>query len=391
MSIHERPTPKGVRFDVRYRDAAGVNKSKTFSLRRDAEAFEAQIVLAKYRGGDLPQRRHPVTLDLFVQRWWDQTVRHELAVSTQRVYRAMLLKHISPRLGSTQLRAIDVAAVQAFKASLLEGGVGQQATRKALAVLGTVMQAAVACGELELNPVRAVKLPPARRERFVRPPAPSTVEELRLNLLQAQRRKQKSRLADAALISLMAYAGLRPGEALALQWSDIGTKTIQVEDALTLGEDRIGPTKTRQKRTVTMIGPVRDDLIALKTAHGTQVGLVFPGHDGKPWSDPTYRNWRARVFKPATKNLHWEGRVYDLRHAFVSLRLRAGDDRLKVAQQAGHGVEVMERVYSHVLAELDGIGPIEVEAVVYEARRCAFDRRSIRTGGRTLRTTDEAA
>jgi integrase len=31
---------------------------------------------------------------------------------------------------------------------------------------------------------------------------------------------------DAALISLLAYAGLRPGEVLALTWGDIGDNTI---------------------------------------------------------------------------------------------------------------------------------------------------------------------
>ena len=33
----------------------------------------------------------------------------------------------------------------------------------------------------------------------------------------------------AILVSLMAYAGLRPGEALALQWGDVGENTLLVE------------------------------------------------------------------------------------------------------------------------------------------------------------------
>jgi len=41
---------------------------------------------------------------------------------------------------------------------------------------------------------------------------------------------------DATLISVLAYAGLRPGEALALQWRDIREQTILVERAISLGE-----------------------------------------------------------------------------------------------------------------------------------------------------------
>ena len=41
---------------------------------------------------------------------------------------------------------------------------------------------------------------------------------------------------DAALISVLAYAGLRPGEALALRCGDVGETTLLVEKALALGD-----------------------------------------------------------------------------------------------------------------------------------------------------------
>ena len=43
---------------------------------------------------------------------------------------------------------------------------------------------------------------------------------------------------DATLISVLAYAGLRPGEALALQWRDVREQTILVERAISLGEEK---------------------------------------------------------------------------------------------------------------------------------------------------------
>jgi hypothetical protein len=35
----------------------------------------------------------------------------------------------------------------------------------------------------------------------------------------------------------MAYAGLRPGEALALRWTDVRAQTLLIQRALSLGED----------------------------------------------------------------------------------------------------------------------------------------------------------
>ena len=40
---------------------------------------------------------------------------------------------------------------------------------------------------------------------------------------------------DATLISVLSYAGLRPGEALGLRWGDIRERTLLVQRAISLG------------------------------------------------------------------------------------------------------------------------------------------------------------
>ena len=76
------------------------------------------------------------------------------------------------------------------------------------------------------------------RRKEIRPLAPRTIERMRA--VADQR--------DATLLSMLAYAGLRPGEALALQWGDLRENTILVERALSLGEEE--DTKTTTHRTV---------------------------------------------------------------------------------------------------------------------------------------------
>jgi integrase len=77
--------------------------------------------------------------------------------------------------------------------------------------------------------VRVVRKPAAARKRTVRVVPPRVVEYLR---------DRSPTLLDATLISVLAYAGLRPGEALALTWGDVGERTIRVDKALSLGEVR---------------------------------------------------------------------------------------------------------------------------------------------------------
>ena len=51
---------------------------------------------------------------------------------------------------------------------------------------------------------------------------------------------------DATLISVLAYAGLRPQEALALRWRDVGERTLMVNAQ-----------KTGQRRNVRLLAPLR--------------------------------------------------------------------------------------------------------------------------------------
>ena len=76
-------------------------------------------------------------------------------------------------------------------------------------MLQRILQRAVEWERIQGNPVKAVRKPPPDRRRAVRPLPPHTVEAVRAVLLA------RGRLADATLVSVLAYAGLRLQEALA--------------------------------------------------------------------------------------------------------------------------------------------------------------------------------
>jgi integrase len=83
--------------------------------------------------------------------------------------------------------------------------------------------------------------------RRIEPPSPLAVERMRARL------RATGRLRDATLVCVLAYAGLRPGEALALEWQHIGERTILIEGVVALGNVR----DARDKLVSEMCPPAR--------------------------------------------------------------------------------------------------------------------------------------
>lgn len=197
-----------------------------------------------------------------------------------------------PRLGALRLREITPSIVTRFRLELEAEGVGRASIHKAMTLLHGVLQRACEWDRLASNPARAVRKPTAARARAVEPVTPDAVEAIRDWLTR------RGLIRDATLVSVLAYAGPRPGEALGLTWSAVRDCTLLIEAAVSVGV--VGETKTRRRRTVRLVPPLAADLAEWRLAAGRPPddALVFPGHDGRPWSPAAYKNWHRRVSAP---------------------------------------------------------------------------------------------
>jgi integrase len=293
---------------------------------------------------------------------WRCTAGPNLATSTLKTYAVVWDRHISPRLGSYELRHLSAEACQRFAAELAADGVDPGARRNALALLGGVLQRGVEWGRLPGNPVRVVRKPSGSRARAVRPFAPTTVEAMRRYLLG------RGRVGDATLVSVLAYAGLRPGEALGLSWAHVRTNTLLVERAVSDGV--LKATKTGHTRSVRLLGPVREDLAEWRRVFvpSGDSALIFPTLHGRPWRLGTWQNWRRRVFTPAAAAAGLSGtRPYDLRHSAASLWLHEGRTIVEVATWMGHSGQMALSTYLHVMSDL-GDERVSAEEAIRRAR-----------------------
>jgi integrase len=99
-------------------------------------------------------------------------------------------------------------------------------------------------------------------------------------------------IRDATVVSVLSYAGLRPGEVRGLRWSQVGDRTLVVNAA-----------RTGNRRSVRLLAPLRSDLDAWRDAggDGRPDGFVFPAVDSGEWSANAFEKWRRRVFAPALR------------------------------------------------------------------------------------------
>ena len=369
-------------YAVRWKDpATGRHRSKRFSRKADAERHDLEMRRAAQTGELGPLGGDKETLADFGREWFRMYAREHLEKATQRTYAGSWDRHILPRLGDHTLRRLsaDPRIIQAFAVDLREDGVGPEAVRTALVVLQSALQRAVEWNRISDNPVSKIRKPGNRTKRKATPMPPAIVEELRAYFAE------RNRPRDATLISVLAYAGLRPGEALALRWRNIRRNTIHVDGAIADGARK--STKTGASRSVRLLAPLADDLAAWRAAcaHDSDDDLVFPSSTGGYWTLEDYKNWQSRPFRRACERIglgrfvdeqvtskatgkartqkRWLAatgddpgpRPYDLRHAFVSLLIHEGLSVVEVASQAGHSPEMTLNTYAHVIAEFDPV------------------------------------
>ncbi len=316
---------------------------------------------ARELGEVLDLDRGKETVAEFIERWWREYALVQLEGNTRKSYAQVWEKHLRHRIAGYRLRDVTPAVVHGIKADLLAKKVGAPTVRKALALLSGMFRCAVEWDRIDRNPARDVGMPVAKRSRHVRPLPPARVEAMRAKLLAAGAER------DAAMVSVLAYAGLRPEEVRALRWSDVRGRTVLVERAA--AGSAVKATKTGGIRSVRLLEPLADDLQRWGEASSSQSELVFPNQRGTVWTDHDWRNWRSRVYRPLADAVGLpKSRPYDLRHSFASLLIHEGVSPVEVARQLGNSATVTLDTYAHVFEELDPVERMPATEAIWAAR-----------------------
>jgi integrase len=172
---------------------------------------------------------------------------------------------------------------------------------------------------------------------------------------------QYSRRTGAYFMTL-ALAGLRPGEGLGLQWTDLDftAQGLRIERAISHGEVRCP--KTYERRTVGLHPTLAATLRRLQAERKAEAlrrgaswddrGYVFATESGGLLDLANVENAFKRILKEA--GLPTSFVPYDLRHTFATSLLAEGAPITYVSVQLGHATPATTlRFYAHWLPRPD--------------------------------------
>ncbi|HEU4393448.1 MAG TPA: tyrosine-type recombinase/integrase [Solirubrobacterales bacterium] len=349
----------------------------------------------------------PPTLATFVEETWAPLARRRLAAKTCERDSIVYRRHVLPALGQRPIAAIDVEDLVEWQDGLERAGVGAPTIVKAIGILSSIFGEAARRPRstgVTGNPVALLAKPRARRRRQPLVWGPVVVERVRCELLVNSSRigplRPLAAMRDALLVSLMAMTGCRPGEALALRWSDLEGR-VSIARRLS-GTEILAGTKAGGERTAPLLEPLRDDLVAMRRLSGDAAeDYLFRTRTGRHWVETDWRNYRRRHFAPALERVEvgwgrWRQglstpsavresvaglastRPYDLgRHTHSALMLASGMSLQRLARIQGHGIRVLDETYSEQLAEFeDRDERIDPVSEIERARRLVWEARS---------------
>jgi integrase len=304
------------------------------------------------------------TISVYLRNWLASTLTQ--SPKTLERYGQLAERQIIPHLGDVKIQKLTPEHIEQWHATLIAEGLARRTIGHAHRVLALVLKRAVENGTLARN-VAAIRKPPK-------------VEQQEIEILSADEvAAVLDGLAGHALhpiASLALASGMRRGELLASEWSDIDLDrgVLRVERSVeeTKAGLRVKPPKTKRGRrnitlppeAVAMLRAHRKRQIELRLAlgQGGQPSLVFSTIEGDLLSpDNLSRDW-PRVCN--AKQLPTVG-FHSLRHTHVSMLIRAGVDILTISRRLGHSkASVTLDTYGHLIEGADAAAAKAIEGIL---------------------------
>jgi len=317
-----------------YFDRVRHRKRSPQNSKQGADAYEAQLRHKLARGEALeapvdPEKAQVKLFGDFVPQWVETHVRMSNKLSERITKEIVLRVHLLPWFGAFDLGRITVLEIEKYKAAKLKAGLSPKTINNHVAVLIKCLRCACEWNLIPSVPRMVLLRVPPQDFDFLTP-----VESARL--LQD---RQEPMWALMVLLALR--TGMRRGELLGLEWSDIDleNRLLTVKRSIVHGE-----TSSPKNNKVRHI-PLADDLAQALLSRRRQRGLVFTRPGGGPLTASIAWNALRRLCKRSgTRLLGWHA----LRHTFAS-QLAAEDAPLyKVQVLMGHATAQMTARYAHL-------------------------------------------
>jgi integrase len=328
---------RGTTWGARFYDETGIRRSRGgFATKSEARTWvdrKVDEVEALRSGERVAPAEIPTVSELVTQ----FLATHEVDPATTDKLRYEL-NHATRAFGDKRLDQLRTPDLAAWRATLPE-----RSRHQLFRSFRQVLQQAVAWNLIQHNPSdhirnRKVKLDEDREKKIFN--TWEEVEAIAAEIIPAYR----------MLPIFLVGTGMRPEEALALEWRDIDrtNAVASIERVHSQGRTKVPKKSDRQRRRV----PLRGRVLEALDAHPRRLDsrLVFPSKDeGEYIKLGTFslRHWRPAL---GAAGLEVRG-VYACRHTFASWAISAGMQLFYLSRIMGTSVTQIDATYGHLVPD----------------------------------------
>jgi integrase len=319
---------------------------RTFAAKMDAEGWLRDERRMIERGEwTSPEKRvaEVVAAHITLGEYADTWIRERNVKPRTRIgYEALWANHVAP-LGRVPLVHLTPESVRSWYAGL--GTDHPRRNSHAYGLLHAILATAVTDQLIPANPANLSRVmnPPTKRQ-------PVILDVAEVGALADAIKPDRLR----ALVLVLAWTGVRWGEAIELQRRDVteGAKAIRVSRAVTHRDGcRVDTPKSGKGRSVIVPPHIRADLLAHLATHVGKdpSALLFPAVRGCHLNDRVFRDYLA----PALETIGREDlRIHDLRHFAGTMAARAGNLPETMAR-LGHSTAKASIIYQGIASGRD--------------------------------------
>ena len=339
------------------RDKNGKRKYKTVygATQKEVQQKADEVRVKLGKGIDVDAEK-----DTFSQ-WRDRWLQQKQLTVSDKTHQTLrtCTEPMNAELGLTELPKIIPAQIQDVISDMYRKGYAKSTLTKAIQYTSQIFKLAIINRVTDFDPTIAVSIPQG---------APTVHRTALSEEQQRWIRETPHRAQTAAMIML--YAGLRRGELIPLQWSDIDLdeRTIDINKSVTFPHGKPIIKIGAKTDAGTRIVSIPDILVEYLSSQPDQNGLVVPSAKGNLMSSEAWQEMWHTYMLDLNIKYGYNGEVskfshgirtkietftaHQLRHTYASLLYLAGVDVMTAKEQLGHAdVKTTLGIYTHLDAK----------------------------------------
>lgn len=307
-------------------------KSSPENTYAGAKAYEALIRQKIARGEDVYSSiKKPEKTQSFLEfssKWLELYVKTNNKYSEAQNKESILKVHLQPFFGIKPLDKINGLDIENFKAEKIAMGLANKTINNFLIVFSRCLKIAQEWGVIQDIP--RIKLLKVQAQKF---------DFLSLEECQILLGSAKGLIRDMIFVALR--TGLRFGELIALEWSDIDFNGRQITVRQSFSRGKLGSTKSNKIRYV----PMLEEVYQILQARSKKDTFVFSQDNGSPCNPMLCLRYLHKSCRESgLRKIGW----HTFRHTFASHLTQIGVSVNVVKELLGHSDIRTTMRYSHL-------------------------------------------